>query len=99
MTRSDQLRQALEWYDRGESHTAWGPDLDNMGAIEDAAKFALRVWEGDEQLVQRIAAAIRDTDYSHVSFPMHAAHAVLAAITEEGERDEASANRPVPSRD
>lgn len=84
MTRPDQLRQALDYLvDNTYTNLSIGEALSIM---HDAARFALRVWEGDEQLVQQIAAAIRDTDYSHVSFPMHAARAVLAAITEEDEK-------------
>lgn len=78
MTRADYLRQVL---DQGR------PREDALALIKDAARFALQVWEGDEQLVEKVAAVLEGERASGlvIGRPQEVenlARAVLAAISE-----------------
>lgn len=77
--QTDQLRQALEQVEREVDGF-----LDYEQLVMDAARFALRVWEGDEQLVERGRRVIcrHDLSEGHNFECRDLMRAVLAAITE-----------------
>lgn len=97
MTRSDLLRQALDIVRDGSGTVRLWPAKQ---VVEDAARFALKVWEGDQQLVERLAIAMHDAREATRHKPAYwieqtertkdyyrrMVRAVLAAITEEDKK-------------
>lgn len=97
MTRSDQLRQALKlFYTSPDDADKYQPEdyVQAYRTLAEAGQWALRVWEGDQQLVERLEDVAQNA-YHEIAdqgsgtvraLTDHIVRAVLAAITEEGKK-------------